>query len=129
MAVSETGDSARVRFFRPMALVAYGQIGPLDADARYDVAAIDLASGDPAGARAQLDTLQRTAPTHLFGYMLQGELARRRGDAFARERAYRDFLSRYDRETAAGRVEYQKHDNALQAFRTEARKATSGPSR
>lgn len=123
------GDSGEVRFFTPMALQAYGLLGALDPDARYHVALIQAEAGDLAAVAAQADSLEAAAPRHLFVSMLRAELAERRGNRPELQRWYRRFLDLYDAEVATGTQEYRDHQNALDAFRQQARAAlgTGGP--
>ena len=118
---AEAGDSVTVIQFSPMALGAYGMIEDADADARYHAATINLMIGDLKAAQALADTIQAEAPGHLFGYIVRGEVADRRNDAQALARSYQDFLSHYDAELRAGRVEYTEHQPILDDFRTRAK--------
>jgi len=118
---AEAGDSTTVLQFSPMALGAYGMLEDVDADARYHAATINLVIGDLKAALALADTIQAEAPGHLFGYIVRGEVADRRNDAQALAGSYRDFLSHYDGELRAGRVEYAEHKPMLDDFRTRAK--------
>lgn len=117
---AEAGDSVTVIQFAPMALGAYSMMEDADADARYHAATINLVIGDFAAALALADTIQAQAPGHLFGDVVRGEVADRRNDATALTRSYREFLSHYDAELRAGRVEYAEHKPILDDFRTRA---------
>lgn len=125
MRAAENGEEATVTQFAPMALAAYAQLlpGDVDADARYHAAMIRMHTSDPEGAAALADTIRAESPDHLFSYVIHGTLARQRGDQprLAEERA--GFLSRYDREIAANRVEYGLHTFILDQFVGEARAA------
>ena len=124
--LAERGVQDSVRFFLPMALGAYAQLPALDLDARYDIGVLHLAGGDGAGALAQADTILRTVPTHLYGFMLRArayELAR---DAPRARRAYAGFLRYETAERARRRPEYAEHQNTIDAFHTEAVRATQG---
>jgi hypothetical protein len=123
---AEAGDSVTVIQFSPMALGAYSMVQDIDADARYHAATINLVIGDLKAALALADTIQAEAPGHLFGDIVRGEVADRRNDAQALARSYKDFLSHYDAELRAGRVEYTQHKPILDDFRTRA-KASLGP--
>ena len=123
MAAAERGDSSEMNFFGPMALQAYDLLGGLDTDARYHIGMMQLALRNPAGARAQADTIARQNPGHLLGSLLKAEIARGAGDTAGRNRALRDLLAHYDREMATGREEYADHRTALETARAEASKA------
>lgn len=120
MRASSSGDAATVQQFAPMAISAYGMLDSVDLDARYDVAVIKLHVGDIAGATALADTIVRTAPTHLFGYMLRATIARFGGDSVAARTARAAFLRNYPAELRRGRPEYEEHRSAIEAFKAEA---------
>jgi len=126
--LAERGVQDSVRFFLPMALGAYAQLPALDLDARYDIGVLHLAGSDGAGALAQADTILRTVPTHLYGFMLRArayELAR---DAPRARRAYAGFLRYETAERARRRPEYAEHQNTIDAFHAEALRLTGGKS-
>jgi hypothetical protein len=120
MQAAERGDSAEVQRFTPMALGAYEQLDAQDTDARYHAAVIHLQVGNFAPALALADTIQRQSPGHLFGYLIRGTAAGLQQDPVALARARREFLSRYEIETKANRVEYLEHGPVLDEFRREA---------
>ena len=120
MRASESGDQQTVTTFTPMALQAYEQLDSVDADARFHLATLKLHTGDVAGATAIADTLLRENPDHLFGYVIRGTVARWEKNDAAMAKAYGDFLSRYDREIAANRIEYTDHKRMLDDFRQSA---------
>jgi hypothetical protein len=125
MQAAERGDSLEVRRFTPMALGAYQQLDSPDLDARYHAAVLHLQVGDFAPAYALADTIIKESPHHLFGYLIRGTAAGFQGDAAARARAERDFLTNYRAEMAANRVEYLEHRPALEEFKNEAEKRNS----
>lgn len=129
MQSAEQNDTAQVQRFLPMALGAYGQLDSVDVDARYHAAILHLQGGDPAGALALADTILASAPTHLFGYVVRGEAARLQGDSAALARAERDFLTHYQAEMNAKRVEYQEHSSAIDEFKREAQRETGSGQR
>jgi hypothetical protein len=120
MQAAERGDSLEVRRFTPMALGAYQQLDSIDLDARYHSAVLHLGVGDLAPAYALADTILGESPHHLFGYLIRGTAAGFQGDAAARARAERDFLTNYRSEMAANRVEYLEHKPVLDEFKAEA---------
>ena len=119
MAAAENGDSAEVGRFLPMARMAYEQLPALDPDARYHMAMLHLQGGAPAAALAQADTIDRTAPKHLFAPLIREAEAVQRGDGAAAAAARRAFLAAYDAEIALERPEYGDHRGALERFRGE----------
>ncbi|HEX5962842.1 MAG TPA: zinc ribbon domain-containing protein [Gemmatimonadales bacterium] len=122
MQAADRRDSAEVERFTPMALGAYRQLDVTDADARYHAAVLHLQVGDFAAARALADTILVESPAHLFGYVIRGEVAKLRGDSTLLGRAERDFLSHYDAEMGAKRVEYLEHQPVLEQFKADALK-------
>ncbi len=117
MRASYSGDAATAQRFAPMAISAYGMLDSVDIDARYDVAVIKLHVGDIDGARALADTMVRSAPGHLFGYMIRATVARFTGDSAGAKKAGATFLRNYAGELARGRPEYEKHKTSIDAFK------------
>jgi len=123
MRASESGDQQTVTTFSPMALQAYEQLDTVDADARFHLATLKLHGGDVDGANAIADTLLMKDPGHLFGYVIQGTVARWKKDEAALQKAYKAFLSHYDAEMKKARPEYGDHERMMTDFHTA---ATSG---
>jgi hypothetical protein len=119
MSADERGDTAEAVRFAPMALQAYGMVGPLDEDARYHIGLISLVLGNLDRAAAEADTIARSSPSHLFAPVLRARVARERGDAAAQRRAEQAFLDAYESEWATNRPEYQLHGALLQQYRQE----------
>ncbi len=126
MQAAEQGDTAQVQRFTPMALGAYAQLDSFDADARYHAAVIRLQSGDLTGAHALADTILEQFPDNLLGYVVRGTAAGLAGDPGARAQADREFLRRFDREMAAGRVEYRDHAPVIAEFKQAAERRNGG---
>jgi hypothetical protein len=123
MQAAQSGDEGTVTRFTPMALGAYAQLDTVDADARYHAALIRVHTGDVDASRALGDSILTETPGHLFGYMVQGMVARFRKDPKALDGAYGGFLKHYDAEMKAGRPEYQDHRTSLDDFRKTAQEA------
>ena len=121
MQASTSGDSGQIAFFGPMAVNAYGNITPLDADARLHLGMIQLVMGDANAALAQDDTLQRENATHLFGPLLTIRAGEAANNQARVRQGNRDLLARWDSERAKNLTEYQQHDADLTAARTGAR--------
>jgi predicted nucleic acid-binding Zn ribbon protein len=126
MQAAQSGDEATVTRFTPMALMAYAQLDTIDADARYHAALLKVHTGDVEASRALADTILTRNPGHLFGYIIQGTVARFRKDEKALDEAYSGFLKHYDAEMKAGRPEYQEHRRSLDDFRKAALEAGGG---
>jgi len=131
MQAAQSGDEATVSRFTPMALMAYGQLDTIDADARYHAALLQVHTGDVTASRALGDSILAQTPGHLFGYMIQGTVARFQKDQKSLSRAYAAFLKQYDSEIKLGRPEYSEHQTSLQDFRKAALDGTGAtpPSR
>ena len=127
MRAAQAGDEATVTRFTPMAIMAYGQLDTVDADARYHVALLKVHTGEVDAARALADTILAKDPAHLFGFVVRGTVARFRKDQKELARAYSGFLKQYDRETKLARPEYSEHQTSLDDFRKAALETTPRP--
>jgi hypothetical protein len=118
MRAAAAGDSAQARQFMPMAILAYGMLDTVTADARYHAAVLYAESGKDAEALALADTLLAQDPGHLFGYLVRGEVADRRRDARAAAAARKDFKDHYQAEIGrADRPEYGEHKPVIDEYR------------
>jgi hypothetical protein len=125
MRAQESGDTAQVTFFAPMAVQAYQMLGAgLDPDSRLHVGLLQLAAKNPAGARAQADTILQTSRTHLYGLLLKARAAEASGDAATARSALQSFVANYDSERAKNLPEYAEHNQLLLETRDQ---ATRGP--
>lgn len=120
MRAAETGDQATVAQFTPMTVMAYQQLDSIDADARFHMAMLLLHTGQVPAAAAEGDSILKLAPGHLFGYMIQGTVARWEKDEAGLKKAQQGFLARYDAEMQAKRHEYSEHERAVSDFRSAA---------
>lgn len=120
------GDSSQVQFFGPMTIQAYGNVTPLDADARLHIGLVHLNLGQPDGALAQADTIARASRTHLFAAALRAQAAAQRGDAALARRAYQEFLRNEASERARNLPEYQQHTALLDEVHTAAQAGGTG---
>ena len=120
MILAQGGKEDSARFFLPMAIGAYDMLPALDADARYHIGLLQLVGGNAAVVLAQADTIHKTIPTHLFGYVLRAHAYQQQGNRQAERRAYADFMRHEAAELARNRPEYADHQTALTAFHAEA---------
>jgi len=128
MILAESDKQDSVAFFLPMALGAYQQLPALDNDARYHVGLLHLAGGNTAAALAEADTILKSTPTHLFGFLLRAHAYQKLGDRAKERRAYADFLKNEPAERARNRPEYNEHKTYLDAFHEEAvRRQSAAP--
>jgi len=121
MTAAEAGDSQQVQFFGPMTLQAYGNAQPLDIDARLHMGMIQLILGNPAGAKAEADTITQTSRTHLFASYLRAKAAEAEGNTAAARQAYTQFVDNYEAERAKNLEEYGQHETVLTQARATAR--------
>ena len=126
MRLKEEGKRDSIRFFAPMALSATSAVQPADADVRFHLGAIAIATEDPtlaALARAEADTILLTRPTHLLGLILGAQAAAVTGDAKTRREFERRLLAASAKELALPLDEYLQHrpviDDALRAARAK----------
>ena len=127
MRAAQSGDEATVSRFTPMALGAYAQLDTIDSDARYHAALLKVHTGNVDASRALADTILANDPGHLFGYVVQGTVARFRKDEKELSQAYGGFLKRYDPEMKLNRPEYTEHQSSLNDFRKAALAAGTRP--
>ncbi len=126
MIAHEAGNADQVAFFLPMAIQSYQMLEQKDTDAHYHLGLIHTVGGQADAALAQADSVELGAPNHLFASMLRATAARIKGDSAGVRRAYRTFLDSYEGEIATQKPEYSAHQNAIEAFRTEARGLNGG---
>jgi hypothetical protein len=119
---AEQGDVALARDVTDEALRTFDVLpaADRDVDRRYHVAMMRAVAGDVAGALAQADTIFAASPSNLFGFYVQGAVARMRGDTAAEATARKAFAARYAEEMASARPEYVEHRDLLAAFREPA---------
>jgi len=121
MQASAAGDSAEVSFFLPMALAAYRQAGPLDADGLYHLSVLEVAAGDPAAARATAERILEAEPDHLLGLAAAARAARAAGEDAAARAFYDRLLQAYDAQRQRTLPEYADHAAILPLYQEEAR--------
>jgi len=121
MRAASAGDTAQAKQFTPMAILAYGMLDTVTADARYHAAVLYAESGQYPAALALADTLLKQNPNHLFGYLVRGEVADRRRDATAAAAARKDFMAHYQAEIGrADRPEYGEHKPVIDEYKNSA---------
>jgi hypothetical protein len=118
-AAIESGDTAQVVQFYPMAEGAFDMLlpGDRDLDARFHIAMLRAQVGQVEQARVQLDSMRLESPDNLLGYYLESLIAEQQNDAAAMTTARAAFNRVYDAEIASGREEYQAHAPMLEQFR------------
>lgn len=117
---AQSGDSAQVAAFVPMALGAYAQLPSISNDDRFHAGMLYFMIGDFPGILALADTIQQDAPRHLFAPLMRGTVAEAQDDRPALARSYAAFRANYSTELAAGRQEYSDHRELLDTFKHSA---------
>lgn len=120
MLLNSMGKTDSVQFFAPMAIQAYqmaqdAQGGTLDLDQRYDIGRIAEVSGAIPLAKIQADTILQNNPDHLLGLILAGRVARATGNSPSQKEFAERFAKVREKELAAKRVEYEKHQTDIAA--------------
>src|SRR2546425_4658250 len=129
MMLHTQGKADSAAFFLPMALQAYTMLPALDVDARYHIGVLDLTGGNAAAALAQADTIRRTVPTHLFGYMLRARGLELERDPAGAPPAHRGFLRHQAAERTPRRPPDGEHAGDLHSVPQQATTATVGRAR
>ncbi len=120
MMASEKNDQATLTQTLPQAIAAYRALGPLDGDATFHLAALELAGGRYAESRATCATLLTTNPNHVFALGLSMRAADRAGDAAGKRDFAERLLKGYDAEAVRQLPEYRDHQRMLPSYRAEA---------
>jgi len=116
MAADERGDKAEAMRFAPMALMAYGRLDQLDADAHYHLGLLNLVAGNADAVRKQISELEAESPQHLLGLLLAFSLAGKVGDEKGAAAARARFAAAYDAEIVSNRPEYEAHRSTIVKF-------------
>jgi hypothetical protein len=120
MSERENGDTARAKFFLPMAIQAFEMAGDLDADGLYHLSLLQAFAGDEAAARKTAQRILDKDAHHLLGLAAAADAARAAGDNAAARKYYQQFLSAYDAEMKKQKIEYQDHSRMIVQLKTQA---------
>ncbi len=123
MILNSEGKKDSVQFFAPMALVAYQMLEPLNADQRYDMGRIAEVAGQLDVARAQADTILKSAPRHLLGLILAARAAELLAQPAQRADFTRRLLAAEQAEMATKKPEYERHEDDIKRAVAAARSA------
>jgi hypothetical protein len=121
MEARENGDSAGVKQFAPMAVMAYENSGPLDDDGLYHLSLLQAAAGNP---RAALETARRVLqgnPNHLLALAAAANAALSTNDASAARGFYEQIVRAYPTEQSRQLPEYLDHARVLPQIEAEAK--------
>ncbi len=123
MTLATEGKVDSVQFFAPMALIAYQELAPFNADERYDMGRIGEVAGALPFAKAQADSILLANPNHLLGLILEARLATIAGDTTQRRVYERRLLAAEKPELAKKRDEYVRHQDDISNALSQARKS------
>ena len=123
MTLATEGKVDSVQFFAPMALVAYRELAPFNADERYDMGRIGEVAGALPFAKAQADSILLANPNHLLGLILEARLATIAGDSTQLRTYERKLLAAEKVELATKRDEYTRHQDDISNALRQARKS------
>jgi hypothetical protein len=123
MTLATEGKVDSVQFFAPMALIAYRDLAPFNADERYDMGRIGEVAGALPFAKAQADSILLANPNHLLGLILEARLATIAGDTTQLHIYERRLLAAEKAELAAKRDEYSRHQDDISSAMRQARKS------
>lgn len=117
------GNLEQAEFFLPMAISAYRQAEPLDADGRFHLSLLEASAGELAASRASAEQILATTPDHLLALGAAAEAAAGEGDSAAAREYYQQFLDAYDAGSQESRPEYDDHARLLPEYQRAAERA------
>jgi len=117
---AESGDSAAMALFLPMAILAYQEAAPLDADGLFHLSTLQRASDQVDEAGATAGAALAANPNHLLGLYAAAQAAEKAGDLTAARGFYARILESWEAEMRTGAPEYQAHAGMLASAREEA---------
>lgn len=120
MTEQQGGDTARAKFFTPMAIQAYGMVPNLDDDGLYHLSLVHHVAGDYKAARETAQRILAKNPDHLLALSAAANAAIAEGDKTAAKRYYEKFLAVFDSERKKDLPEYQDHGRMFPQLKTEA---------
>lgn len=122
MEYAEAGKTDSVSFFAPMAMAAHELLSDATTDERYHFGRIGEVTNAPAVAKAQADTILKSAPNNLLGLLLAARAARMTGDNAAAKAFDRRLLQALEPELATRLPDYEMHRAEIDRAAADARK-------
>lgn len=126
MQTAANGDSASVTFFVPMAIQAYQNAEPLDADGIFHMSTLQRTGGMFAEAVATADRGLETVPDHLLILYAKGEAQMELADPTAAAETFQHLLDVWSTERNSGNLDYQAHSNMLPDIQLRAQEVVNG---
>jgi hypothetical protein len=120
MTLYENEQPEQVEFFLPMAISAYQQAEPLDADRLYHLSTLHRVANQPGLALSTAQRILDETPTHLFGLYEAAEAQLMLGDTAAATGLFGQILENWEAEQGVGRQEYELHARAMPTIRQTA---------
>ncbi len=122
MEYAEAGKADSVAFFAPMAMASHEMLQGATTDERYHFGRIAEVTNVPAVAKAQADTILRSAPSNLLGLLLAARAARMTGDNTAAKTFDQRLLKALEPELATRLPDYDMHRAEIDRAAADARK-------
>jgi tetratricopeptide (TPR) repeat protein len=113
MMASESGNTAEVANFLPMAIQAYEIAGPLDLDGRYHLSALQREALDFESALAVAEGALEEYSDHLLNLASAAAASLGLGDTVSARAYYERMLEVWDAEMASTRPDYEMHRNMM----------------
>jgi hypothetical protein len=121
MEARETGDSAGVKQFAPMGVMAYENAGELDNDGLYHLSLLQTAAADFPAALSTAKRILAVAPDHLLALSAAGDASALMRDTANARRYYEQFLRVFPAERDKQLPEYLDHARVFPRLESEAR--------
>jgi hypothetical protein len=117
----ETGDSAGVKQFAPMGVMAYENAGVLDNDGLYHLSLLQTAAGDPAASLATAKRILAASPNHLLALSAAADASALAADTPGARGYYEHFLRVFPTEKDKQLPEYLDHSRVFPRLEAEAK--------
>lgn len=117
----EAGNLEQAAFFLPMAISAYQQAAPLDADGLYHLSMLQTASTDFAAGLETARSILEMVPDHLLGLAAAADAASEAGDSAAARQYWQRYVDVFDVEKDKPLQEYLDHARILPEYLNTAR--------
>jgi tetratricopeptide (TPR) repeat protein len=121
MEARETGDSAGVKQFAPMGVMAYENAGELDNDGLYHLSLLQIAASDFPAALSTARRILTVAPDHLLALSAAADASALMNDSATARRYYEHFLRVLPVEKDKQLPEYLDHARVFPRLENEAR--------
>lgn len=120
MSAAAREDTVEANSFLPMAINAYELASPLDDDGLFHLSLLQRAAADFDGSLASAQEGLQENPDHLLNLSSAAEASLQLGQDEEGRAYYQRLMDAWDRELAAGRVEYEEHRPLLPLIREDA---------